>query len=51
MHVGHAIGQLPARGVIARRDAREAVADVQDAVPIFQSNAAIDAELKQLDTV
>ena len=49
--VGHAVAELAAGGVVARADAGEAEADVEDAVPVVQPDPAVDAELEQLDGV
>ena len=51
MHIRLAIAQLAAGGVIARPDAGEAIADVEDVVPVGQLDPPIDAELEELDGV
>src|SRR5262249_22440849 len=51
MNVGQAVAQLAAGRIIAGADDREAVADVEDVVPVLQPDAAVDAELEQLDPV
>ena len=43
-----AVAQLAAGRVVARSDARKAVADVEDAVPILEPDLPVDSELEQL---
>ena len=47
-HVGPAIAERPAGGVVAGADAGDAIADVEHRVPVGQLDAAVDAELEEL---
>ena len=51
MDIGLAIAQLAAGGIVARPDAGEPIADVEDVVPVGQLDPAVDAELEELDGV
>ena len=51
LRIRAAIAQPAAGGVVAGTDARELIADVQEAVPILQPQLAINAELQQLHAV
>src|SRR5262249_24913921 len=51
MYVSDAIAELAAGGVVTRSHSRETIAGVEDVIPILQTDAAVDAELQQLDAV
>ncbi len=50
-NIGAAIGQPAARRVVTRSQAWEAIANIQQPIPVGEPQFAVDAELQQLDAV
>ena len=46
-----AIAQLAAGGIVARPDAGEAIADIEDAIPVVKLDPPVDAKLEELDGI
>ena len=51
LNIRLAITQLVAGGVVACPDARESVADIEDAVPVIKLDTPVNTKLKELDGI